>query len=238
MPAIPCPFLGATNDPSPRLDAALWPSAPGATLGQNWPPSLEERFRPTRVWTGWTPSTLHIFAELEDDDIANSARGERQATWETGDVFEIFLRPQGQDAYFEFHITPENETLRVRFPSAVYFDAMALVRPRDPGWVFNLTLAPAAFQSAVRIDAASRRWMAAAAIPFTTVLENGESTPQRPWLASFCRYDTTRGVPGAVLSSTSPHTGKPNFHRQQDWRTLDFLPAASESQHPGPHFAA
>jgi hypothetical protein len=205
------------------LGSPLWPPAPSAELGQPWRASPEDHFRPARVWVAWTPSALHILAELEDDDIANSARGERQATWETGDVFEIFLRPEGQEAYFEFHVTPENETLRVRFPSAAYFDAMASRFPRSPDWVFDLSLAPDAFQSAVHVDAAARRWRVCAVIPCATVLENGDESLQRPWLASFCRYDTTRGVPGAALSTTSPHPG-PVFHQQSDWRPLHFLP--------------
>jgi len=227
MPPIPCPFLGPSTDSSPRLDPALWPDGPSAVLGQAWLPVPEPAFRAAQVWAGWTPDTLHLRAVLEDDDIANSARGERQATWETGDVFEIFLRPQGQDAYFEFHITPENETLRVRFPSAAYFDAMALAYPRNPSWVFDLSLSPSAFQSATLIDPAARRWTAAAAIPFATVLENGESCPARPWLASFCRYDTTRGRPGAVLSSSSAYESGPRFHQQSAWNELNFLSAPS-----------
>lgn len=222
---IPCHRLDLPPAAADSLASPLWPSLPSAELGQPWRSSPEDRFRPCRVWTAWTPSALHVLAELEDDDIANSARGERQATWQTGDVFEIFLRPEGQDAYFEFHVTPENETLRVRFPSAAYFDAMAARFPHSPEWVFDLSLARGAFQSAVQVDAAACRWRVCAVIPYATVLENGEATPERPWLASFCRYDTTRGIPGAVLSTTSPHS-EPAFHRQSDWRPLHFLPQA------------
>lgn len=222
LPPIPCPFRPPSLPEAPCLDLHLL-GAPSAALAQSWLACPGPRFRPGRVWTAHSSSALFVTAELEDDDIANSARSERQPTWATGDVFEIFLRPQGQDAYFEFHITPENFTLRVRFPSTAYFQAMAERFPSDPAWVFDLSLPPTAFTSATRVQPAARRWTAAAVIPFSTVLENGETSPSRPWLASFCRYDTTRGLPDAELSSTSPYP-QPHFHDQSHWRELHFLP--------------
>lgn len=220
---IACPF--AETDSSRHLDHGQ-PSAgahPAVTLSQHWLGQPEAGFRPTRVWPSWSPEGLHILAEMEDDAIGNTARGDRVATWETGDVFEIFLRPPGQDAYFEFHITPENETLRVRFPSAAYFEAMSARFHHDAGWVFDLSLSRDCLRTTARADHAGRRWWAGAFIPFTTVLENGTVPPAGPWMASFCRYDCTPGSPRAVLSSSSPHPGpRPRFHDQAFWRPLEF----------------
>jgi hypothetical protein len=205
------------------LRPGLHYDSPGLALGQHWLDTPEPGLRPGEVWVSSTSHALQVFASLEDDVIGNSARGERQPTWSTGDVLEIFLRPDGQDAYFEFHITPENETLRVRFPSERYFAAMARQYPRDPNWVFDLSLAHNCIQTATQVIPESRRWNVAAVIPFTTVLENGETFPSRPWRVSFCRYDTTPGLSKPVLSSTSPYS-TPKFHDQSAWRELRFVP--------------
>jgi len=90
-------------------------------LRQGWYRETEPFFRPGRVRTGWTRTTLIVAAELEDADIFNPTTAFNDPAFTTGDVFEIFLRPETQEAYYEFHISPHNQQFQLRIPSGVAF---------------------------------------------------------------------------------------------------------------------
>jgi len=176
---------------------------------------------PGRVQTGWSEQGWHVLAILEDLDIFNSARSHREPSWETGDVFECFLRPEGQDSYYEIHITPENWGIRLRIPSGAFFRFMSDTYPPGHPWPHDHFHAPPGLETRTLIQPERGRWLAGAALPFLSVLENGDHAPIRPWRISFCRYDCTRGRDLPVLSSTSPLPVK-KFHPQEHWSTLHF----------------
>ena len=92
--------------------------AASVELGQSWLSNRETKFRPGKVRIGWRDESLLVMAELDDDHIFSRASALNQKTWEMGDAFEIFLRPVQQSAYLEFHVTPNNHRLQLRFPDA------------------------------------------------------------------------------------------------------------------------
>lgn len=185
---------------------------------QAWRSELEPGFLPMRVRTGWTRDALYVHAEIEDADIFNPEMQFNAMSFTKGDVFEMFLRPCDQDAYFEIHVTPENQKLQLRFPSAA-----ALAAPRaQPGLPPEWFIGHRVIESRVRVDTAAQRWEVAAEIPFDLVCEASRPQPDTRWLFSFSRYDYTRGREKPLLSSTSPHTVL-NFHRQQEWGELRFV---------------
>lgn len=183
-------------------------------LRQAWLDTPQLEFRPATVRTARTDAELLVYAELEDDDIFNPETRFNEPSFRCGDVFEMFFRPVNQEPYYECHVTPENQHLQLRIPSATALLA-ACGRPGIPtGW-FHPT---AVFESRVEVDAANRRWRVLAVVPFRCIEENG---PALEWQFSFSRYDYTRGVDQPVLSSTSPHA-HPHFHRQEEWGRLVF----------------
>lgn len=198
--------------------AAAFADAPCVESRQAWRETPEPEFRPMRVQAKWDAEALYVHAVLDDDDIFNPETRFNALAFQCGDVFEIFLRPAGQDAYFEFHVTPENNRFQLRIPSAAAFATTNLSAGIPAEWFIRDRV----LASRVRVDAAAGRWEVAAKIPFDWVCE--EAPPPKPndrWLFSFSRYDYTRGRPAPVLSSTSPHQ-KVSFHRQQEWGQLEF----------------
>jgi len=184
---------------------------------QAWRTAPESEFRPTRVKVGWKTEALVVYAELEDADIFNPETRFNAPSFQVGDVFEMFQRPCDQAAYYEIHVTPANQKLQLRIPSA-----QALTAPRaQPGipaeWFVNQQV----IASRVEVNPAAERWVVAVAIPFDLVCEVSRPKPGARWLFSFSRYDYTRGRERPVLSSTSPHTIL-NFHRQAEWGELQF----------------
>jgi hypothetical protein len=187
-------------------------------LAQSWLPQPEAGFLPTKVSVGWDSEQLWIYAELSDEEIFNSADGLNQSTWETGDVFEIFLRPAGSETYFEFHVTPENHLLQLRWPNA---QAVLNLSPKETDEVrlSPYFLKPRKFQSWTHVNHEQRRWRVLAALDWK-LLERKPEVGEK-WFFSFSRYDVSRKKSTTVLSSTSPHKIL-DFHRQQEWGTLTF----------------
>ena len=189
-------------------------------MRQAWRSEPEVDFLPARVCVGWSQDAMLVEAELPDHDIFNPITEFNQAAFNAGDVFEIFLRPEAQEPYFEFHITPSNQLLQLRFANAQQIKQLPATGTLDERLAAN-KIWKSRITSAVRVDAGAQRWFVSAVIPFAMVVETGTMKPGARWLCSFCRYDHTRGRTAPVLSSTSPHAVC-NFHRQQEWQPVVF----------------
>jgi hypothetical protein len=224
MATLPPPRLTCRRLPSFQADRwdsirTAFAQADVAALGQAWLPHPDPAFKPATVRTGWTGTDLAVLAEMDDDDIANRARRLNERTYELGDVFEIFLKPEGQDRYFEIHVTPENQKLQLRFPRP----GAIREKPKDPA---ADPLAPFLFEdplirSLTLVEAARARWSVLALVPLAFIHESGPVRPGTVWRFSFSRYDYTQGRPKPVISSTSPHAVA-DFHRTEDYGFLTF----------------
>ena len=189
-------------------------------MRQAWLPVPEPDFLPARVRIGWQPDALVVAAELPDRDIFNPITEFNQAAFLAGDAFEMFLRPEWQAAYYEFHVTPGNQLLQLRFASAAAFQSCPNTGALDDRLAAYKILEPR-ISTQTQVDAAAKKWTVQAVIPFALVVETGAMQPGARWLCSFCRYDYTRGQTAPVLSSTSPHVVC-SFHRQHEWQPVEF----------------
>ena len=214
-----CPEL-STFDPA-DLTAVVraFGLAPALVMNQPWRAEIEYDFAPATVWTGWRQETLFVFAELTDADVSTQATGPNQRLWELGDVFEVFLRPEHQIAYAELQVAPNNQRLQLRYASAEALEHARRTNSLDEA------LLPIAFHSRVWLRPDMRRWYVLAEIPAAAICDHPGELAGSTWQVSFCRYDYTRGRSEPVISSTSPLT-RPDFHRQAEWGTLIFQPAA------------
>ncbi|MEI6166913.1 MAG: carbohydrate-binding family 9-like protein [bacterium] len=170
-----------------------------------------------RVKMGWTRDALYVYAEIEDVDIFNPEKRFNEPSFLMGDVFEIFLRPCNQESYVEIHVTPENQKLQLRIPSAHEFAEPRTKPGIPPEWL----IAQPVIASRVRVNSTAKRWEVAVEIPFSMICEVFLPRSGDRWRFSFSRYDYTRGREKPVLSSTSPHAML-NFHRQAEWGVLRF----------------
>jgi hypothetical protein len=191
-------------------------------LARAWRPEPHPRFRPATARVGWRENALWVLAELEDDDIFNAATTLNQRTWETGDAFEIFLRPEGQDTYYEFHVTPENLHLLLRFPNAEATPRIRAAGAAGAEMLKHYLLADVGLRSWTWVEPERGRWTVLAAIDGATLAPAGTIQAGDAWRFSFCRYDYTRGEPEPVTSSTSPHRVA-DFHDQTAWGRLTFV---------------
>ncbi len=208
--------------PLPEFDAANWNAVDDAfaacdwcALQQAWRAAPEPGFQPARVRIGWRPDALWVDAHLTDLDIFNAATHLNDKTYGLGDIFEIFALPAAQQTYYEFHITPENQQLQLRWPDFQAIDQFSGGHESlAPFFVTGM------LQSRTEVQPQRNFWRVLARVPATIaqseIIREGDA-----WMFSFSRYDTTRGVAEPVHSSSSPHA-EINFHRRHEWGRINF----------------
>ena len=193
--------------------ARAFADADGVALEQHWLAQRQSNFRDCDVRAGFTENALWIYAQLEDDDIFSEATEFNQLLCELGDCFEIFLRPAQDEVYYEFHVSPENQVLQLRWP-----DAQTINNTGDD--LSPFLMQPRRLQSHTKIDRDARNWRVLAGLTWEMLGAHPNQTGT-PWKFSFGRYDYARNRENPVLSSSSPHQ-QPNFHRQYEWGQLQF----------------
>lgn len=177
---------------------------------QAWLAEPETDFMPANVRMGWTPEGFGIWAVLQDRDIFNPVTTFNQPAFLAGDVLEIFLRPQGAEAYDEFHISPHNQLFQYRIPSSTAFQ-----QSRSGGIREDWLIPYPVLESETRIDGTKELWEVFVKIPMAG-LGFPPLSPGQIWNFSFCRYDYSRNRENPLLSSSSPYK-KINFHEIESW---------------------
>lgn len=216
-PRLECRELPGFDAGDLHAVLSAFASAQSCTLGQCWHAQTEADFRAAIVRAGWRENSLLILAELEDADIFTRATAHNQRMWELGDTLEIFLQLVDSPAYVEFHVTPNNLRLQLRFP-----DPAAQRRAQAANSLDELILPDGTFRSHTWTQPENSRWFVFAEIPARSVCGAPTPLPGCSWRFSFSRYDYRRDRPEPVISSSSPHA-QPNFHRREEWGVLIFV---------------
>ena len=217
---ILCPEIRIDNQAGWGAIEAAFGLSPAFEYRQHWRKGEHDPlFRTAAVRTGWQGGDFLIYAVLGDDDAFNKAGQLNAYTWEMGDVFEIFLMPLGRTVYVEYHVTPENQKLQLRWP-----DRPETYKMPEEHKLEDFMLAPEIFFSRTSVEPVAKRWRIFCRVPFGSVanepLDNAAGTQ---WKASFCRYDAYRS--GEIsYSSTSPHEVL-RYHRPQEWPVIQCVKA-------------
>jgi hypothetical protein len=70
----------------------------------------------TSVRFAWNESGLYVSAELEDSCLVQQNRADEQLHFETGDVFELFVKPLNEPYKWEMYATPAGNKSTLFFP--------------------------------------------------------------------------------------------------------------------------
>ena len=182
------------------------------SLKQPWLPASESGFKATDVKVAWNPEGLYFFARLQDDDIGSSSTHFNQRLWELGDAFEVFIYLKDSDAYYEFHVSPNNHVMQLRFdvsltPAQRRLQLPDLFMPRQVVW------------SKVWVEESENHWYVLLIVPASILKSSGIFVAGDTLEFSFSRYDYSHSSEEPVLSSSSD-LKKLDFHRREDWGTL------------------
>ncbi len=188
------------------------------TFGQHWLTEQQADFSPAQVYIGWRDDDFYALATLHDADIFTEATADGQEMWALGDVFEIFLRALPGDSWYEFHVTPNDDHLELRWPNNPEISRLE-VKEKGLG---AFIMKGRSFSSHTRTCCDSQHWQVLVKIPAALIADKKSISDGDAWLVSFCRYDYWRDERSPVLSSTAPLTVA-DFWRQQEWQQMTFM---------------
>jgi hypothetical protein len=213
IPVSPLPPLGGRDWDSLRR---AFRGRPMLELGQGWLPETEPLFAAGEARVALSGMSLAIFAALRDRDVFNPVEHFNVPAFPHGDVIEVFLQPEGQAAYYEFHVTPGGALLQLRWPSPMRglgLDWTALADPLLPYKVSR-------WRARARTRRSRQGWEVCLEIPLRHVFEDSAPWDGSRLRVNVARYDHTRGRLRPVLSATAP-LREPDFHRSEEWSRLE-----------------
>ena len=178
------------------------------SFNQHWLTPADRSFAPGTVKMGRLNEHLLIFADLTDTSIGTGSFPFNFPAFQQNDAFEIFIHGEGSSVYYEFHITPSNSVMQLRFP---------LERPEGSAFE-QYRVTERLFYSLTNISA--DHWQIAAILPLTQLCDS-TNLPDS-WSISFGRYDYSEDNPDPVISSTSPHA-LCKFHRRHEWAKINLF---------------
>jgi hypothetical protein len=171
---------------------------------QGWRETPEPGFEPAHAALYAEPNGFLVLAVLGDRAIGNSADGFNQRTWESGDVFEIFIQTD-PDTYYECHVTPENQHLFLKWTSESIKNGAfeeALISDRD------------FLNSQTHLHPEKNYWTVLARIPYAKL---GIAPGAKPLdlKVAFARYDT--GSTEKPILSATPDFPEALYHNRSVW---------------------
>jgi len=194
-----------TQTASPFHPVPLADGSYELTYGQPWLPAPSPTFNPGTVRIAREGDRLKIEARLTDWDIHDPCAKFNETAFQSGDVFELFIRAEGDAHYHEIHVTPGNALLQLRFTAGESLDL-------EKALVWEPLLASAT-------EAVEGGWVARFDLPLANI--TGRSPLPTRYRIGCGRYDYQPGQAKPVISNTAPLT-EPNFHRYEEWPVYEF----------------
>lgn len=216
-PELNCPTLDFRSWKTWQDAGRAMSKMPSCYLYQNWVENADKSLKPSTVSVAHVNNCLIVYAELMDDDIYNVVQQDNTEADRSGDIFEIFLRPENEKTTFEHHITPDNFAWQLRWPDATTAKAMsAEEQPEKQAFAGDSKIV----HSKVLVQQTQKMWRILAIIPLDKLMTNPKAPIPAVWRFAFCRADANHGQDiTTALSSTSAQTS-PDFQEQETWGKL------------------
>ena len=160
---------------------------------------------------GWDASGLYVSAELVDSNLIALNREDEQLHFETGDVFELFIKPLNDTYYWEMYAIPSGNKTTLFFP-------------RDrAGLELNDFLRGHDFHGLdVSIEETSTGWNAQLFVPATQLTALGGTWGAGAEWTIFCgryNYDSEELIDPEL--SMAPALSKTNYHLTDEYAHLN-----------------
>jgi hypothetical protein len=183
-------------------------------LIQGWNNESNPSFADCNVDFTWQADALIVTAHLTDADVHSKSSNDNQKMWELGDVFEMFIQIEGQEDYFELHITPTNTRFQAHKPN--------VVGTIEPGGTYmpieHWLVSPVQFKATA--TQTPDGWIATMEIPPSLLGYQQFETGQQLRI-NFARYDGGPGREPDISASANHQT--PSFHQPDDWHRITLV---------------
>jgi hypothetical protein len=164
---------------------------------------------------GWNEDGLHVCAELVDSRLIALNRQDEQLHFETGDVFELFVKPRDDSYYWEMYAIPSGNKSTLFFP-----------RERA-GMELHDFLHGHGFQGLeVSVEETCKGWNAHLFVPATQLTSFGAGWGEGTEWTVFCgRYNYSSEDLAAPELSMAPPLSATNYHLTNEYARLILCPS-------------
>lgn len=159
---------------------------------------------------GWNEHGLQVLAELEDSCLVALNRNDEQLHYETGDVFELFIKPLNAPYKWEMYATPFGNKSTLFFPEWPTMQSL------------DLSLTGHDFQSLeVSTEETSKGWNAHMFVPVEQLTALGAGWGDGTEWTVFCgRYNYNDEELVEPELSMAPALSATNYHLTEEYAHL------------------
>jgi glucose/arabinose dehydrogenase len=170
----------------------------------------------------WDREYLYFFAEMQDSDLFADLKSKDGPAGE-GDAFYLFIQPaRDRKGYYELQVNPAGAVAGIFYPSRGSGGAQRFRKDGD------LRIEARVRLEGTLNDASDQDggWSVEGRIPWKDLLRTGgRPAAGERWYFALCRRDVSVGFERPELSTCAPlrGLGGPDFHRLEDYASLDFV---------------
>jgi hypothetical protein len=168
---------------------------------------------------------LYVLAVMDDADVVQTSRDDQARAFETGDVIEVFLKPEDKSAVWEICGTPWNKVTTLFYP-----------------WAGHSCREQQKFVAGVKVAALAREiadpekdkagWTVEMAIPGELIEQADETfAPDKGWRILLVRRNCGSNLPMRQVSSTPMMPGT-DLQAVEYYAKLKFKPAPAVKKAP------
>jgi hypothetical protein len=196
---------------SDTQEALSWQRAKGYPLAYSTDRGGEPR-EGAEVRFAWNEQGLYVRAMLEDSHVIATDRRDEQLHFQTGDVFELFVKPLDDDYYWEMYATPFGNRATLFFP-----------RQREGMTVADFLNRHAYHGLDVSAGITATGWVAHMSVPARQLTALGATWgAETPWTVLCGRYNYNNEALDDPELSMLPPVSATNYHLTAEYALLNF----------------
>lgn len=223
----PLPQMLAVHAPAPvtidgRLDEAIWQNAPkyALQLSRDRAEQDDQLQEPGAVQFAYDEDFFYAAFHFTDTDVVQENDEDQQHHYRTGDVAELFLKPDHATWYWELYVTPNSKRTAFFFPSRGRQGLPSCYAPH----LQDMRVAAQVLGTLNNWRDRDEGWTAEMAVPLAELAELGVPlSPENPWRILVGRYNFSRYLDNVELSMY-PILSTTNYHRITEYAELVLAP--------------
>lgn len=188
------------------------------------------------IMLAWDEDTLYVGAKLYDSDIYQEGDMDQMHFYQTGDLLEVFLKPEPYEWYWELYGTPNNKKTVFWFPSRQF---LGIFRNMDQ-WtkdLMNLKVAAQVEGTLNKRDDVDEYWTIEMAMPAahlarwymtTSPIDKLYFGPGSEWRILIARYNYSNHLEATELSML-PQLSRTNYHMTEEYGIISFEMICADS---------
>jgi len=201
------------------LDDDVWKTATPYPLhlGRDNEEKGETLHETGEVRLAWDEEFLYVGVQYNDSDIVAEGKKDQEHHYLTGDLAEVFLKPEANTWYWELYVTPHGKKTHLWFPGS---GRMGLKSSDD--YVMELHVAAQCQGTLNDWKDRDTGWSGEMAIPVRELKGFGDAFgPDAAWTILVARYNYSRYLPlrGPELSMT-PQLPVTSYHYHDGYAAL------------------